>query len=80
MLQVIGILCVLRRVEAVHFKYETASGLLEFVDLRVPKREERTFLSVLTSSLQMPGCHLAQRENPRFLTFSLGSLFFSTSL
>lgn len=47
LLQVIGILCLLRRIETVHSKYETASGLVEFVDLRVPKIEERTFLSIL---------------------------------
>lgn len=47
LLQVIDILCLLRRTEAVHSKYETVSGLLEFVDLRVPKIEERTFLSIL---------------------------------
>lgn len=62
LLYVTGIWCHLGRVETIDFKSENASGLLEFIHLSALKREERTFLSILILSLQVPGWHLSHTE------------------
>ena len=75
---VIGICCLLGRAEAIPFQYETASGLLEFVHLRVPKREERTFLFILITVDARVS--LGSKRKPKVSHLLFVQFFFSTSL
>lgn len=77
LLHVICIWYLLGRVETIHFKFENASGLLEFVHLRVPKRKDISFHTHIAADARVS---FGSKRKLKVSHLIFGKFIFSISL